>query len=280
MAKRSRSSDDEYKVDLSKFRASTSAFRSEEERALNIDISHTDNLNNIFNSINMDDLDNNTNELVLEDWNMASILLYDPTNTKYELTVNQRRLIYNLKNVILNNKPGSTSPRCERYIDELVANILNYIGFNDCENLFLLPCQLQLVVNNQTFAAIADKECKKGDSITWFLQEDKHERSSTYKHGDLQLACAMIAGFQENYNLLERVYPDKMLGIKVVADRFYFCSMTATQEYLEELFDGLPESRIIMNVYPKCGLQLRNINERLQILKLLVKMKNEMLLST
>ncbi len=43
---------------------------------------------------------------------------------------------------------------------------------------------------------LADKEGRRGLELTWIIQEDKHKKSSTYRHGDLQLACAMIAATQ------------------------------------------------------------------------------------
>jgi hypothetical protein len=200
------------KTDISKFRSSTSIFNKEEERSLNIKINHTDNPGDIFYDTTLKELNS---EFILREWNDRNILLYDPVG-KYDLTTDQRRFLYHLRNVITNNR--------EKYVDELIHHLLEKIGFDDSRELFLMPCQLRLEIEEKEFAAIADRECRRHDEIICLLQEDKHEGSKTYKRGDLQLACAMIAGYQKNHNRLEKVYPQRMMGLKVVADRFYFAS--------------------------------------------------------
>ncbi|KXN69567.1 hypothetical protein CONCODRAFT_7979 [Conidiobolus coronatus NRRL 28638] len=69
---------------------------------------------------------------------------------------------------------------------------------------------------------LADQENRKGTDLVWLILEDKHRTSSTYKHGDVK----------------EKVYPLKVIGLKLVAHNINFCSMTLKQNYLEEIYRG------------------------------------------
>jgi hypothetical protein len=100
----------------------------------------------------------------------------------------------------------------------MVTFLCERANLDDGLDLTMRPCNLHLLLGPEKFAAIADKEGRRGTELTWLLQEDKHRKSSTYKHGDLQLACAMIAASQQNYNMLEEIYPSKILGMKFVAN--------------------------------------------------------------
>ena len=69
----------------------------------------------------------------------------------------------------------------------------------DKAELTVRPYNLRLRISDQSFSASEDKEGGKGIELAWLIQEDKHRKSTTYKHGDLQPACSMIAAFQQNY---------------------------------------------------------------------------------
>lgn len=257
-------------INLEEFRSSTSGFRSEEMKALNINIKYTDDSSLVFDQGLKEIHDNH--DILLPSFNSGTILSY-VARIDDKLNTLQRRFLLKLKLVLLNNNPDFDTSSDKRYIDDLLMVLLDICGFDDGLELILRPCYLRLNVGKESFAAIADKEGRRGQEIAWLIQEDKHRKSSTFMHGDLQLACAIIAAAQQNYSLLQRIYPEKVLGIKVVADSFYFCSITMSEEYLEDLIDNLPKSSTTMFVYPKKGLKLSDLEERKSILICLETMK-------
>lgn len=257
------------KVPLESFRSSTSRFRSEEELLLNIRTNYTDDPLEVFNRQLVEDIPDDLKILLLENYRGGDIIEYK-ADTNDGLNKIQRKFIQRLKLVMINNNPDSTESHNERYIDDFIGFLLDVTGFDDGMDLTLRPCSLSLEIGEHTFAAIADKEGRRGAELTWIILEDKH--------GDIQLSYALIAASQLNYNRLERVYPEKIMGIKIVADKFYFCSMVIDQGYLDELKDGLPDSQTVLNLYPKLGYKIRHIEDRKMVLKCLETMKTEGLL--
>lgn len=262
------------------FRPSTSSFRQEEEKALKITISSTDNEEDIFNRryiASDEDINHNLSQLYLENFNKEKIITYVPSKED-ELSTNQRRFLGKLKLILINNDPDSEAPNCERFIDDLLSLICDYAELDDGLELTLRPCNLKLKIGDNEYAAIADKEGRRGQELTWILQEDKHRKSSTYKHGDLQLACAMIAATQHNYNLLEQIYPKKIMGLKAIADTMFFCSMEAHQKYIDESYEGLPKkNNVTMYKFPSKGLLLSNPDQRKKFFKFLTSIRKEAL---
>lgn len=265
-------------ITIDEFRRSTSSFRKDEELALKIKINETNNIEDIFNENNIkSNIQFPLNDLILPTFNEGNIKSYIP-NINDGMTKKQRKFLLKLKIVLINNDPDSEASSCERFLDDLMNFLCDEAELDDGLELTLRPCNLYLNIGNEPFAAIADKEGRRGLELTCFIQEDKHFKSSTYKHGDIQLACAMISGFQQNYNMFNEIYPEKLLGIKVVADTFYFCSMKGNKEYLNELLEGLPRnSSITMNKYPINGLRLSDPKERFEIIKYMAILKYELL---
>lgn len=255
-------------IGVDEFRNSTSLFRSEEEKALGIEIVAVSNITNIF----PDALGTNTDileplqELVLGDFDASQTRTYYP-NKDDGLTTRQRRFLIKLRLVLINNDPDLGASHCERFLDDLVGFLCEEAGLDDGLNMTLRPCNLQLTIGESTFAALADREGRRGSELAWLLQEDKHRKSSTYKHGDVQLACAMIAATQQNYNMLEEIYPSKIIGIKFVADDVYFCSMIPTQEYIEGLLGGSVSTQNIVQMQRFGPLSLSSPNERVAVLQ-------------
>jgi hypothetical protein len=261
------------KIPLDDFRSSTSSFRKNEETAINVKIKTTTNINDIFEQKHISDINNNLIPLLLPEYNEAMIKAYIPSKDD-NLSTHQRKFLVKLRQVLINNDPDSEAPQCEKFVDDLLSFICDLAELDDGLELTLRPCNLKLQIDTEIFAAIADREGRRGQELAWIIQEDKHRKSSTYKHGDLQLACAMIAANQQNYNLLGEVYPVQIIGLKAVASNIYFCSMKISETYLEELIVGLPSSSVTMHKYPPDGLSLSNPSQREQILKHLTTIRN------
>lgn len=192
----------------------------------------------------------------MPNFDSAKIMALNPENYRNELSRDQIKFLYKLKLVLLNNDSDLESKRCERFIDDFVHYLYDKAGMDDGIDLIMRPCNLYLNIGNESFAAIADMEGRRGAEITWILCEDKHLKTSTYKHGDIQLASGLIAAFQLNYNFLEEIYPERIIGIKVVASSFYFYSMQMNTSYINQLFEGLPNTDIQVLKYPKDGMRI------------------------
>ncbi|KXN73158.1 hypothetical protein CONCODRAFT_68441 [Conidiobolus coronatus NRRL 28638] len=219
------------------FRQSASLFRKSEQQALKINIVEALDISNVLS--NIQDLDS-SHELILADYDKAKILTCDIDNT---LNKTQSKFIRKLRYVIINNMADTVEKNQEKYIDELAAFLCDVFDLDNGQNLVMKPSDLYLQVGQERFASHADREGIKNNKLIWVMQEDKHAKSTTYLHGDLQLACSMIAAAQYNESIISTSNQDyKILGIKFVGESINFCSSVITSEYLEELGDGLPLS--------------------------------------
>lgn len=258
-------------AELFEFNDSTSSFRSKEEKALNIIIQDVTNIEDIFDF--HDEILPSLFEFVLPDFGYKEIISFNPEEHRHSLSKNQIKFMYKLKLILINNNPDSEARACERFVDDFVRYLYEMAEMDDGIDLIMRPCNLYLQILDESFAAIADLEGRRGTEIIWILCEDKHSRTSSYKHGDIQLASGIIAAFQANYNLLGKIHPEKIIGIKVIADSFYFCSIKMNDSYMEQLFEGLPNDEIQMKKYPKNGICISDKNERIRLLKYLSSLR-------
>lgn len=260
------------------FRNSTSLFREKERVALNIQIRDVNTPDMIFNAAHINvSIYDGLQSLELPGFNDGSIFAYE-ANPNDGLNVVQRKFLTKLRFVLINNHPDSTASKCEEYVRDLAVHLCDCAGLDDGMNLVLLPCNLRLQVGGASFAAIADKEGRRGRELACVIQEEKHRGTSTYLKGDLQIACAMIAATQHNYNLFETIYPQKMLGIKIVADRVYFCAISPSKAYIDNLLDGLRiQHEVTMFKFPADGFSLSNPQERVALLQHMSSLRSELL---
>jgi hypothetical protein len=258
------------------FRNSTSLFQQAEMAAL-IQIQDADAPDAIFGAAHINvPIYDGLQSLELPGFNDGSIFAYE-ANSQDGLNVVQRKFLTKLRFVLINNHPDSTAPRCEEYVRDLAAHLCDCAGLDDGMNLVLLPCNLRLQIGEATFAAIADKECRRGRELACVIQEEKHRGTSTYLRGDLQIACAMIAATQHNYNLFQAIYPQKMLGIKIVADRVYFCAISPSEAYINNLLGGLEiHHGVTMFKFPTNGFSLSNPQERAAFLQHMSSLRSEL----
>ncbi|KXN68570.1 hypothetical protein CONCODRAFT_9166 [Conidiobolus coronatus NRRL 28638] len=67
-----------------------------------------------------------------------------------------------------------------------------------------------------------------------------------------------------------------ILGIKIVAEKAYFCCIRPSEEYFKELFDGLPKcSEVTLLKYPETGYSLDKLDERGLFLQCLNSFRSE-----
>ncbi|CAG8775487.1 8407_t:CDS:1, partial [Racocetra fulgida] len=123
--------------------------------------------------------------------------------------------------------------------------------FDDGLDLTMRPCALELGINQIDFAAYADREGRRGTKVVWVLCEDKHKTSRKYKKGEVQLVACMIAAAQWNFAKLSEVYPEKLVGIRVIGDAFCFYSANIDLSYLKDLAIGFPKNDLHVHKYPK-----------------------------
>ncbi|KAI8093700.1 uncharacterized protein BX664DRAFT_330344 [Halteromyces radiatus] len=258
------------------FRQNTSLFREHEETRLRINIQSTNDMSLIFNTNNDDTPLTNLQELVLETFD-ESIIINFVASEEDGLTSNQRRFLGKLKRVLRNND-DSNIPNNERYISDLASFLCEQANLDEGLNLKMEPCLLRLAVGEERFTANVDKVGQRGEQLIWLLQVDAHRNSTSYKHGDLQLACAMIAAIELNYILFDRIRPSKLVGMKFMAGTVYFYSMKATEGYINELLGGLPQhEQINIHRFPQHGFSLADPTERKEILKCLSLLYREAL---
>ena len=287
---------------------STSSFGEKAEKFLNIRIEETDSFDDIINhgrsscedkiTYSNDDVNQELNDILLEGFDKDAVMLYKPQKHKH-LPKRAQTFLYKLNTVVNNNyqqvEPAHVEDytRTRRVRVDLMDNVLREAKFEDGIELILMPCLLRLTIGEESFAAHADKEGRRGTEIVWVLDEDKHKYSDTlcnltqmqvceisnkrWKRGDIQLIANMIAAAQTNHSVLQRVYPERILGIKFDADRLYFYSAYITEQYLNELLSMNKNSSsvpLIVKKFPKTKeLSLSFFNDRKEIFMYLSAMR-------
>ena len=271
---------------------STSSFGKNAEKFLNIHINETDSFDDIINhgislqndkiTYSNDDINPELIDILLEGFDRDAIRLYKPMQHK-DLPKRAQTFLYKLSTVVNNNYQQVEPAHVENYIHDLMDNVLREAKFEDGTELILMPCQLRLTIGEESFAAYADREGRRGTEIIWVLDEDKHKYSDTkcpsdkrWKRGDIQLIANMIAAAQTNHSVLQKVYPDRILGIKFDADRLYFFSAYITEEYINELLsmDNNSNIPLIVNKFPKTKeLSLSLFEDRKKIFMYLSAMR-------
>ncbi|KXN73189.1 hypothetical protein CONCODRAFT_3854 [Conidiobolus coronatus NRRL 28638] len=245
------------------FRSSASKFRAEEEASLKIRVDDIDNMFVLDQEI--------SNELLLQNFGYNEILTFNSRNYP-DLSSNQKRFIGKLKRVIINNSAATIEANFEKLIDDMTLVLYENVGLDDGDRLTMGPCNIGLSIGDSVFATHADREGRVDDTIVWLMCEDKHVRSLTYKHGEVQLICSMIGGHQFNIDKNIPIY-----GIRVVADNFWFYRMVRPDRYIEEIYDGIPISEIHVQRYPNGGLKITDASQRRTIIQCLNAMRSDIL---
>ena len=265
---------------------STSSFGEKAEKFLNIRIEETDSFDDIINhgissqnqkiTYSNDDINSELVDLLLEDFDRDAIRVYKPLKQKH-LPKRAQTFLYKLNTVVNNNYQQVEPTHVEDYIHDLMDNVLREAKFEDGTELILMPCLLRLTIGEESFAAHADKEGRRGTEIVWVLDEDKHKFDKRWKRGDIQLIANMIAAAQTNKLTLERVYPERILGIKFDADRLYFYSAYIKEQYLNELLSMNENSSsvpLLVKKFPKTKeLSLSFYEDRKEIFMYLSAMR-------
>ncbi|KXN70124.1 hypothetical protein CONCODRAFT_70918 [Conidiobolus coronatus NRRL 28638] len=160
------------------------------------------------------------------------------------ITEQQRRFLRRLHDVL--TKKG------EKFIDDFISTLLTDGGFDDCQNLFCGPGDLQLKVGKRIHTALPDRECRiyVGDDLQevgWTVVENKTDKGFT-KLSELQLAACMIAAMQHNYNLPTQTSKSTrdILGILVSKDKFSFYRCTYNEAYIKSLISGYAIETIVI----------------------------------
>lgn len=258
-------------IDLYSIGESTSKFGRKAEKYLNISINETDDFEDIINHdiaennivFDEEDVDQELRDLYLDDFNIDEIRKYKPQEYPH-FPKNIRSFLSKLKLVVNNNYADVQPPRVEGYIHDLMNFLLTEANFDDGLHLTLRTCVLDLQISDETFAANADKEGRRGAEIIWVLDEDKCRFDNRWRKGDIQLIANMIAASQKNRALMDKVHPERMIGIKFDADCLYFYSSYVTESYLDCLTESEPPNiPLVVNKFPKSKpLSLSNNQDR------------------
>ena len=77
-----------------------------------------------------------------------------------------------------------------------------------------------------------------------------------------------------NRNILDEIYPKKIIGIRVSADKVDFYSIKADEKYLNSLYSGLPIDNLYVHKYLNNDLYLSSPSGRYNVFKFLTYIKN------
>jgi hypothetical protein len=266
---------DESDIDENSFKSSTSKFNYIEEEGLRIKIFCRSSFSDV---LGRDIPENNdpplsAKELYLEDMTKDKVLIFHPEDCS-QMSETASAFLVKLKLVLFNNAQISDVSREERFIDDMAIDLMRAVKYDDGKNFTMRSCTLKLAVGSKTFAAEADREGRRGTGIIWVMQENKHIDDTRYSEGDIQLVSCMIAAYQANRRVLRKVYPERIMGIKIKGDETYFYSLAMSQEYLDSLSKGIPHTDIHVYKYPdEIGLKISVPEERIQVINYLWAMR-------
>lgn len=245
------------------FAKETSHFGKVEHNALNIDIIKTNNFDDIINYETVCNLSPTLEQIVNAKISKHDILTFNPSKHK-ELSKDVVLFFNKLRMVLWNNSQEMQVPRFESYLHEFAAHLFYCAELEDGYNFIMVPCNLELIIDQQRFAAYADREGRRGTKTIWILDEDKHRYDTRYKNGIIQLVCCLIAAAQRNRANLLSNRPTKLIGTLIKGDRIYICSAIINDDYLDELTSGLPDDdkRVKVMVYPNnSGLSFSDFDD-------------------
>lgn len=244
------------------FANQTSNFSKNEHEALNIDLSDTDDFDKIIShgldsykktEYNYNDLPNTLQQLIDTPLTKQSILTFNPGKQPKHISKDVLLFYDKLRMVLWNNSQDMQVTRFEEYLHEFAKHLFYCAELEDGYNLTMVPCNLELTIENHRFAAFADREGRRGNKTIWILDEDKHLHDTWYKDGIIQLVSCLIAAAQKNRANYISNRPKKLIGIIIKGDRINICSVIITDKYLDELTSGIPADDIRLQVikYPK-----------------------------
>lgn len=133
------------------FANKTSNFSKNEHEALNIDISDTDNFNDIIGlydiiTYNYNDLPHTLQQIVDTPLTKQSILTFNPG--KQQKNINKDVLLFydKLRMVLWNNSQDMQVTRFEEYLHEFAKHLFYCAELEDGYNFTMVPCNLELTI--------------------------------------------------------------------------------------------------------------------------------------
>lgn len=166
----------------------------------------------------------------------------------------KQRLQIDISRVIENNELCVNS-RNETRVDKLLETILRISGFDSDNFSIEIPKNMRLRFRNQYLSSNADRHVVFDGNIL-LTAESKHIKSSTYKKGELQLICHMLASLQHNAANMKY---DDIWGIRIVSCECHIYCIRYNEEYLRDLKSKKLNRQITVIKYPYSNLR-RSLN--------------------
>ena len=186
-----------------------------------------------------------------------------------------KSLLTDIDNVLKNTYKSERSN--EFYIDKLAESILRMSGF-DSEPFFLARSKrMKLTIDNRSFSSNADMHIIYKPTMKIVLVvENKHISSTTYKAGELQLICHILASFQENDKIKLEENPKQIWGLRIHSHKIYFYYMHYDDVYLNNLKTGRFNKSINIARFPSASndMSVRYRRDRFNLFKILSFIKD------
>jgi hypothetical protein len=185
----------------------------------------------------------------------------------------QSEFIFKLKQLIGESKLDKLPKNRKSASNEFIWFLLQNSGLTQGSELDIKYDLLTFVYKLDFYDAFADIIAKRGKSIIWTLNNPHHSKLPE-KTDSNHVATSMISAIQLNRRYLQKVFPESMIGISVIDDKFTFYSTKITVDYLDQLFKGNISQELNIYQYPsKNGLSICDEKERFEILKILSNLK-------
>lgn len=200
---------------------------------------------------------------------MSSLVINEENDPLY---TDDQPLLTDIKNVVDNTDP--LAPNNENYIDKLVETVLRLSGFDSGQFCLGRPKQVRFIVGKSSFSSNADVHVvRKADNNVLLTVESKHERATSYKAGELQLICHMLASLQANTTVQHQMW-----GVRMHSCRVYFYFLHCDEVYTRNLKSGKINKSINVARFP-CdarGLSVQYRKERIEVFNILSSIKSEL----
>ncbi|KXN65299.1 hypothetical protein CONCODRAFT_13156 [Conidiobolus coronatus NRRL 28638] len=193
--------------------------------------------------------------------------------SQLKLSYIQSEFIFKLKQLISESKQDKLAKNRKSASNEFIWFLLQNSGLIQENELDIKFNRLTFVYKLNFYDSFADFTAERGNSIVWTLNNPHHSKLPK-KTDSNHAATSMIAAIQINRRCLQKVFPERMIGISVIDDKFTFYSTKIAVNYLDEVFKGNVTQDLNIYQYPsKNGLSICDEKERFEILKILSNLK-------
>lgn len=171
-----------------------------------------------------------------------------------------------LHRILINKLHQDTQKQSEYLVKTLADKIFNYAQY---DNVPLMKTNELLEFTYIKIKYTGDPDGIVEDinkQILCIIREDKHNNSSTYEKGNVQLVSNLVLAYIYNFKFFD-IIPEnskKIIGIKFISDYVEFMTIDISTNYIIQIINGnVLTEHINMNIYKSGSLAIHNDRKKI-----------------